>query len=529
MGLLPSFRSTRNSSVFSHFAYLQGCLCIALLALLIPLPVWSADPPAANATVGQTVWNPITEENTTVSSLMKDPVGTPTAGTTAFVVTADGYAFLVKPVGSIIYNNDSPPSGFVIVQAGATANTVEIRLASDPSAPVGVLKTQQLNTALQSEFGGTDTAGDITPPVLVNGTNGVRSVLTGAGGSNGRHGALFVPPNGGGNGSVGPTNNYTTTFNISTTNKIGLEVGSQGGKGGNGGNSYLSFWSGRSGGNGAAGGSVSVINDTGLQVATTGDNMYGIYAYSRSGQAGNGGSGYAAPGGGTGGHSSDGGNVRVENRGTIITTGAGAHGIYALSVSNNGGNGGDTWGLVGQSGAGNYGGNGGSVTVVNTASGKIYTSGNAAHGILAQSIGGSGGSSGTSGNLILSLNGSADNGGNGGSVEVLNSGLISTTGEGSRGIFAQSIGGGGGSGGTSGGLIALGGSGSNGGSGLSPPRDCTPMVSLPNPWAAVVAVDLMPMGWFLWAVAAAKRATRVLSQSRTTVKSRLRRISLAAL
>ncbi|WP_180900320.1 autotransporter outer membrane beta-barrel domain-containing protein [Martelella soudanensis] len=200
---------------------------------------------------------------------------------------------------------------------------------------------------------------------------------------------------------------------------------------------------------------------------TEGDDHYGIFAFSRSGEAGNGGSGFAAPGGGTGGHSSDGGSVTVTQRGTVSTSGQNSHGIYALSVSNNGGNGGDQWGLVGSAGDGGFGGSGGTVVVNTTSGSTILTTGDFANGIFAQSIGGTGGSVGSSGNLLVSLIGSADNGGNGGAVTVSNGGTIETRGNGSSGILAQSIGGGGGHGGTAGGLVALalGGVGSNGGSG----------------------------------------------------------------
>ncbi|MBB5030574.1 autotransporter outer membrane beta-barrel domain-containing protein [Prosthecobacter vanneervenii] len=462
-------KSSTVAPSFSHEKPLSRLLTDAVMIFVMLAgmahPLLAADPPpSSTSTVGQTVSNPETGMSTKVSSLITDPVGTPTAGTTAFVRTEDGYVFLVKAVGDTVYNEDSPPVGFKILSKDTTTKTVTLQNPLD-ATKTATLGYEILYTDLQANFLGADTAGATTPPTVVSGADGVRVVYTGQNGSNGRDGALFVPPRSGGNGAAGPTVNYTTSFNISTTNKIGLEVGSIGGKGGNGGDSYLSFWDGRDGGNGGAGGTVTAINNTGFQIATTGDNMYGIYAYSRSGQAGNGGSGFAAPGGGTGGHSSDGGNVTVTNNGTIITAGAGAYGIYALSVSNNGGNGGSTWGLVGQAGSGNYGGNGGTVTVTNSSTGSIYTYGSQAHGIVAQSIGGSGGSSGTSANLLLSLNGAADNGGNGGQVNVYNSGVISTTGAGARGIMAQSIGGGGGAGGTSVGLFALGGAGSNGGSG----------------------------------------------------------------
>jgi hypothetical protein len=441
---------------FLVFAFLS--VPTALFAQTLP------PQPSKTSTVGQTVTNPLTGLTTTVSALLTDPTGTPTAGTTAFVETADGYAFLVKTVGEKIYNSDPTPLGFTIVSQDIATKTVQ--LDADPLDGNTAPLSYQLTTAeLQAQLFTSGSAGVVTAPVVVTGATGVQIIKTGQGGSNGRDGAVFVPPTSGGNGDPGPSVSYTNNINISTNNQIGIEVGSVGGKGGQGGDSYLSFWNGEDGGDGGAGGDVTVTNETGYQVATTGTDKYGIFAYSRSGQAGNGGSGFAAPGGGTGGHSSDGGNVTITNKGNIITTGEGAFGIYGLSVSNNGGNGGSQWGLVGQSGSGGFGGSGGTVSITNTSTGTINTSGNLAHGIVAQSIGGSGGSSGTSGNLIVSLLGSPDNGGNGGQVSVTNNGAITTAGDNARGIFAQSIGGGGGSGGFAGGLIAVGGAGSGGGSG----------------------------------------------------------------
>ncbi len=440
---------------------------IAILLFGLTASIWSADPPppppSKTTGVGASVTNPITGLTTTVHSIIVDPSISATPNAVAFVRTADNHVFLVKEVGEFVYNTDNPPLAFKILAKDTTTKEVELEAQTTPASTETAMLSYQLTLAdFQSEFLGADGAGVTTPDIVSGTPTGVRNVLTGAGGSNGRSGALFVPPNSGGHGQAGPASSYTTSFHIDTINQIGLEVGSVGGRGGNGGNSYASFWKGRSGGNGGAGGPVTAINGLTIQIATTGNEKHGIYAYSRSGQGGSGGSGYAAPGGGAGGHANNGGNVTVENRGRIFTEGDGAFGIYALSVSNNGGGGGDTWGLVGQSGSGSHGGNGGTVNVTN--SGEIRTSGDLAHGILAQSIGGSGGSSGTSGNLVLSLVGKADDGGSGGQVTVTNSGLISTTGEGSRGIYAQSIGGGGGSGGSAGGLVALGGAGSTGGS-----------------------------------------------------------------
>ncbi len=446
------------------------CLCVGLL--LSVTPVFAANPdPSNTSTLGMVVHNPATNAAVTVTGFIVDPTGTPTAGTVAFVLTSDGYSFLVKPVGDLIYNSDDPPVAMKIVSKDSAAGTVQIRPNSlAPTDPTTSLGYQTLLTTMEGVLNPPDTPGTLTLPVVTgNATSGVRIVNTGGNGSNGRDGALIVPPNHGGDGAGGPGASYPNAgfasipF-INTTNAIGIEVGSVGGRGGNGGDSYLSIWGGRDGGNGGVGGPASVTVGIGNTVATSGDNMFGIFAYSRGGQAGNGGSGFAAPGAGTGGHSSNGGAVTVLNQGTVTTTGDGAFGIYGLSVSDNGGSGGSTWGLVGVSGSGGYGGSGGAVIITNSVDGTISTTGIQSHGILAQSIGGSGGSAGISGNLLVALSGAGDNGGNGGTVEVENRGTILTSGDSSRGIFAQSIGGGGGSGGIAGGLVSVGGSGSNGGS-----------------------------------------------------------------
>ena len=87
-----------------------------------PPPPPPPPPPSASSMVGDTVTNPLTGMTTTVSGLIVDPDGTPTAGATAFVQTADGDVFLVKATGEIIYNRDSPPLAFVIVGPAMAAN-----------------------------------------------------------------------------------------------------------------------------------------------------------------------------------------------------------------------------------------------------------------------------------------------------------------------------------------------------------------------------------------------------------------------
>jgi hypothetical protein len=241
------------------------------------------------------------------------------------------------------------------------------------------------------------------------------------------------------------------------------------------------------GGNGGTAGAVVVTNsgdytkNQGL-IVTTGDNAYGILAQSIGGGGGRGssiiqatayytGESSATAGlavGGKGGAGNDAGTVTVTNAGEIATSGAGAHGLVAQSVGGGGGNGGMSIAanmainatantpLLSVGGFGGAGGDGDIVTVTN--SGKIFTSGAGANGILAQSVGGGGGNA----NLGLAATGEVNSlvfsnalsailgafgggsGGHGGDVIVNQTGDITVTGAGSHAIVAQSINGGGG-------------------------------------------------------------------------------------
>ena len=163
--------------------------------------------------------------------------------------------------------------------------------------------------------------------------------------------------------------------------------------------------------------------------------------------------------------------VTITNTGTIITLGDSSHAILAQSVGGGGGLGGDsatTSAAAGTNtqrsvnlslslgGSGSLGGNAGAVNVFQ--SGQIYTVGANSYGILAQSIGGGGGAGGTSvstpsggtGNLLqlaVGIGGKGGPGGYAGAVNVVSSGGITTYGDDSYAIIAQSIGGGGGVGG----------------------------------------------------------------------------------
>lgn len=170
--------------------------------------------------------------------------------------------------------------------------------------------------------------------------------------------------------------------------------------------------------------------------------------------------------GGTGGGGGAGGTAAASNEGTITTFGLFSDGMVIQSIGGGGGQGGTGNAKAAASGAisvglnvaigasGGAGGAGGQASGGNGLGGIIVTGGNNSRGILVQSIGAGGGNSGggggsTSSNFGLSigLGSSGATGGAGGSTTAWNYGAITTSGDWSDGITAQSIGGGGGNGG----------------------------------------------------------------------------------
>ena len=236
---------------------------------------------------------------------------------------------------------------------------------------------------------------------------------------------------------------------------------------------------GKAGGNGGA----VTVNNAG-SLSTFGDGAVGIFAQSVGGGGGVAGEGAGARQqvqnsvantlnavvslnvGATNGSNGNGSTVTVTHDGSLTTRGDDAVGIIAQSVGGGGGRGGS--GIAGRSGivtvggTGNAFGNAGAVTVSGgggITTGKTRSGGRAsqatsvsqAHGILAQSIGGGGGHAGTTRLSDSSRFGSKlnmadekNNSGNGGAVTVDFDGPITTAGDSSVGILAQSVGGGGG-------------------------------------------------------------------------------------
>jgi uncharacterized protein YhjY with autotransporter beta-barrel domain len=326
---------------------------------------------------------------------------------------------------------------------------------------------------------------------------------------------------GGRGGQIGLVNGgLVTTYG---DHAAGIQVQSIGGGGGKGGTAF-SFIAGALplaavsiGGRGGSGGPAdrAFVTNNG-QITTYGPNATGVLIQSIGGGGGSGGAAVArsvdlSPNkdipaisfslatGGKGGSGNTGGAAGITNTGLITTAGDAAMGVIVQSIGGGGGAGGDSTAAsysggaqggvsisidVALGGAGGTGGTGGDVLVVNQ--GLVATLGQDAYGVFAHSVGGGGGTGGggdataSSGNAKFSfatavaVGGTGGTGGDAGTVDLSNSGAITTRGDGSDAVFAQSIGGGGGAAGggtatTSGGTLSVavgvGGSGGAGGNG----------------------------------------------------------------
>jgi len=304
-----------------------------------------------------------------------------------------------------------------------------------------------------------------------NNSPGIFALSKGGKGGNGGDGYILSPSGSGGPATTGGTVTVINSGHIVTIGQKspGILAQSIGGAGGGSGDSFGIVGLPGSATSGGNGGMVTVTNSGVIE--TSQKESHGIWAQSLGGSGGNAGDagGIVALGGKLGGGGGTGSTVTVNNNagGDITTHGIGAYGIFAQSIGGGGGAAGDVGGLVAIGGTGAAGGDGGTVIVNNAAGTTIITYGGTnpdahdvgADAIVAQSIGGGGGS-GSSGGGLVAIGGDGSAGGIGGSVTVNNDGTLITIGPKARGIFAQSIGGGGGNGGDSGGLVAIGGAGS---------------------------------------------------------------------
>ena len=361
-------------------------------------------------------------------------------------------------------------------------------------------------------IGGGGGAGGINITGLLN-PRATQAIAVGVGGSGGA---------GGDAGHVVVTRGAVTASQITTqgVQSTGLLAQSVGGGGGDGGFNLVTSISNLGGMDNAVSASVNVGGSGGAagnagnttvahtgDIVTMGDRSIGLYAQSVGGGGGNANFNFSVPlnsgassfnlaiGGGTG-VGGTGGTVNVTHLGMIGTMGKGSHAIFAQSVGGGGGSAGMDMALdlvsenslgITLGRLGGTGGDAGSVTVDST--GLLMTEGDDAAGIFAQSVGGGGGTSGSIGvdaagsggtdgedanSLSVQVGLPGASGGVGGSVDVTAADTITTLGDRSYGILAQSIGGGGGAGASAGTFnyatsnaldVAVGGGGGPGGLG----------------------------------------------------------------
>ena len=322
----------------------------------------------------------------------------------------------------------------------------------------------------------------------------------GSGGSATSTGAAFLILTVGGDAAGGGGSRYVevdsaalvTTYGDHAAGIMAQSIGGGGGKGGSAtafNVGVLPLASIAVGGRGGGGGPAdpAFITSSG-QVTTYGPDAYGLIAQSVGGGGGAGGAAAArtvalSPDkripavsisvalGGKGGGGNTGDTAGVTNSSLVTTAGEGATAMVAQSIGGGGGVGGDSTAVAYSGGAqggikisvatavGGSGGSGGFAGAANGGnSGLLLTLGTDAYGMLAQSVGGGGGAGGagdataSSGlakqgiSVAITVGGTGGSGGTGGIVTAGNTGGIFTGGDGSDGVFAQSVGGGGGAG-----------------------------------------------------------------------------------
>ncbi|WFB36289.1 autotransporter outer membrane beta-barrel domain-containing protein [Kiritimatiellota bacterium B12222] len=306
-----------------------------------------------------------------------------------------------------------------------------------------------INLAVQGNGGYAGDGSGVT--VNLNGSN--NQILTEGYAAFGIHAQSI-----GGGGGIG-ADGSTAAGGSDSTSPGSIQLGGDfAGSGGSGGNGFLN-----------SNGTDSKVSLSGNpNVITTDDAAHAVVLQSIGGGGGVGGtgssiaisSGMASPSislavGGGSGSSGSGGTVEIDGGvANIETSGWASSGIVAQSI---GGGGGLAWApFYGQNvenapvalGGSGSNGNGGSVSITLASGSLIETFGLFSHGIIAQSIGGGGGIAGYPNAAPTFYEGVGSRAlasvGNGAGVTVNYDGYITTTGDASHGIFAQSIGGGGG-------------------------------------------------------------------------------------
>lgn len=310
-------------------------------------------------------------------------------GTGGLVSLYNGYA---------VRNDQSPAQpGFVVSTKGAHSSALIAQSIGGGGGTGGSAQTTSIGV-FSYAVGGNGGDGGAAGTA---GTNQVTLYNSGIVDTEGNHAKGAVAQavgGGGGDGGSAVGQSATNTFNVN------VSVGGSGGKGGTAGD---------------------VLATNAGQILTSGADAWGLLGQSVGGGGGNGGMSkseaydlasneelptvqISASVGGTGGDGSSGGNVGAYNTGLIMTSGANAHGVLAQSISGGGGNGGDSSAdstIIGDGesvtikvdvgGKGGASGAANSVTADNGPGAFIFAAGDSARGIFAQSVGGGGGHGGT--------------------------------------------------------------------------------------------------------------------------------------
>ncbi len=385
-----------------------------------------------------------------------------------------------------------------ITTAGLEANALFVQSVGGYSASAGdVLGFVAYGASLQSGGSGNTVAvstGSLaTIATFGNSADGIFAQSQGGGGGKGSLTVGVVALGGG--GSAGGSGKSVTVDSagddIYTAGERSRAIvaNSTGGTGGDAGHSYAVVTIGSSSGKGGDGGDVVVTNSASL--TTLGDLSDAIHATSIGGGGGSGHSRYGVVAiGGAGGTGGSGGNVSVfHSQGDISTQGSNAHGAILQSIGGGGGDASNEFSIslgfaIAIGASGGAASDGGAVSYDDGLGGdySIATVGDQSDGIFAQSIGGGGGRSAyaisAAGTPYLSFalgaTGDGGHGGDGDEVSVSSSADISTLGDHSSAVMAQSAGNGGGMAGAVvsvaatdglGAELSLGGSGGAGGNG----------------------------------------------------------------
>ncbi|PWW04351.1 hypothetical protein DFR52_1011048 [Hoeflea marina] len=332
---------------------------------------------------------------------------------------------------------DSKSQGTVLVDAFSTGRSVE-RSSPTPPEPGGSLSVTQAGTLI---------SGNANAIYIDNSAAAVRVNSTGGDGRNATAGEEITAGIGANGGAVSVTNSGSITSDALLT--YGIHAVSDGGQGGSGDGSHYGD---SLGGNG---GSVGVTNAG--TIVTLQARSHGILAQSLGGTNGSAQSFWQLLG-----KHKTGGAVTVTlsalsggGRSSVSTAGDRSNAIVAQSV---GGGDMDLVVVDGQGSGSGSGGAGGHVTV-DIGGNAVSTAGNLSIGVVAQSIGGSSG--------VAAKGQTGANGGYSGAVDFRGAAgsTVETHGLNSDAVLLQAIGGSGGAGGFDTGSVAIGGNGGEGGAG----------------------------------------------------------------